>query len=156
MIVPVKKWPFPGSVIPVQVDRANPQNVKILFDKIQSHAESSKASADALAAMMRGETPTTGDQADWAAAGIPPDKAESSPRSSRCSRERASKSPARAQQCHRRTQAARGTRPRERTTPRPTRDRRPARGARTLARLHESGALTDAEFAAEKRRILDS
>ena len=95
-IVSTKKWPFPGTVLPVQVDRANPEKVKVLWDKVQSHEESAKADADALAAMMRGETP-------------PPDRrrpasirrccraapATSCPSSSRCSPARTSRSRAR-------------------------------------------------------------
>ena len=109
--------------------------------------------------MMRGETPTTGDQADWAAAGIPPDKADIV---------------AQIQQMFpgARIQVAGSSS----AMPPPNAGRAAGWGPPTaasaasaadetddrlealerLARLHESGALTDAEFAAEKRRILDS
>ena len=76
MIVPVKKWPFPGTVIPVHVDRANPQNVKILFDKMQI----ARGVVEGERRRARGDDarrdPDDWRQADWAAAGIPPDKAD--------------------------------------------------------------------------------
>lgn len=51
-IAPVKKWPFPGSTLPVTVDRADPQRVKIRWDDIPDHGETSRQQADQLAAMM--------------------------------------------------------------------------------------------------------
>lgn len=159
MIVPVKKWPFPGMVIPVQVDRANPQNVKILFDKIQSHAESSKASADALAAMMRGETPATGEQADWAAAGIPPDKADIVAQIQQMfPGARIQVAGSSSVMPPPNAGGAAGWGPPTAASAASAADETDDRleALERLARLHESGALTDAEFAAEKRRILDS
>lgn len=153
MIVPVKKWPYPGTVLPVLVDRANPENVKILFDKMQTHAETSKASADALAAMMRGETPVTGTAGT--PAGIPADKAEivaqiqqmfPGARIQVAGSGMPPPSPTAA--------AGWGPPAASPSAAEQTDDRLDA--LERLARLHASGALTDAEFAAEKRRILGS
>ena len=149
MIVPVKKWPFPGTVIPVQVDRADPQKVKILFDKMTTHAESSKASADALAAMMRGETP-----GQPMPEGIPPDKAEIVAQiqqmfpGARIQVASSGMTPPTA------GAAAWGPPSGPASAADETDDRLEA--LERLARLHETGALTDAEFAAEKGRILES
>lgn len=49
------RWPAPGSVLPVTVDRAHPENVSIEWDEVPSRSERSQQSAEGLAAMMRGE-----------------------------------------------------------------------------------------------------
>ena len=54
------RWPFPGTTLPVTVDRANPQKVKIEWDEVESSKDRSKRNADALAAAMRGEAPAGG------------------------------------------------------------------------------------------------
>jgi hypothetical protein len=54
------RWPFPGMTLPVTVDRANPQKVKIEWDEVESSKDRSKRSADAIAAAMRGEAPPAG------------------------------------------------------------------------------------------------
>lgn len=50
-----KRWPSPGMVLPVTVDRADARNVKIEWDEGQRSDERSRQSAETLAAMMRGE-----------------------------------------------------------------------------------------------------
>src|SRR3954454_4569650 len=49
------KWPSPGIVLPVTVDRSNPSKFKIEWGEVQNSRDRAAANADALAAMMRGE-----------------------------------------------------------------------------------------------------
>lgn len=53
------RWPFPGAVLPVTVDRADPHNVSIEWDEVASSKARSRASAESLAAMMRGDPSAT-------------------------------------------------------------------------------------------------
>src|ERR1700731_1650412 len=94
---PTLRWPWPGTVLPVTVDRADPTDWVVHWDEVPTAGESNQAEADALAAAMRGQVP-----------GIPPD--------------------------------------------RPATD--PLDRLEKLGRLHASGVLTDAEFAAQKAKIL--
>ena len=52
-----QKWPMPGLTLPVTVDRADPSKFKIEWDEVQDSRDRAAANAEALAAMMRGETP---------------------------------------------------------------------------------------------------
>ena len=52
-----QKWPSPGMALPVTVDRSNPEKFKIEWGEVQDSRDRAAASADAMAAMMRGETP---------------------------------------------------------------------------------------------------
>lgn len=51
-IAPTKKWPFPGTTLPVTVDRADPDRLKVRWDDVPDHGEVSKQQADALAAQL--------------------------------------------------------------------------------------------------------
>jgi hypothetical protein len=51
-IAPVKKWPFPGQTLPVTFDRADPDRLKIRWDEIPESGDVAKQQADALAAQM--------------------------------------------------------------------------------------------------------
>ena len=51
-IAPTKKWPFPGETLPVTVDRADPERIKVRWDDVPESGDVSKAQADALAAQM--------------------------------------------------------------------------------------------------------
>jgi hypothetical protein len=62
-----RQWPNPGEDLPVRFDPAKPQKVKILWDQVMSHADSAKQHADELAAQLRGE----GDAGPAGAAGQP-------------------------------------------------------------------------------------
>ena len=53
------RWPFPGAVLPVTVDRADPHTVSIEWDEVASSKDRSRASAESLAAMMRGDPSAT-------------------------------------------------------------------------------------------------
>ena len=54
------RWPTPGMVLPVTLDRADPQRFDIEWDEVQSSGDRSRQSAENLAAMMRGEAPGAG------------------------------------------------------------------------------------------------
>jgi hypothetical protein len=49
----VSKWPYPGQVLPVTVDRKNPKVFVVHWEDIPTGNDSAKAQADALAASMR-------------------------------------------------------------------------------------------------------
>ena len=59
-IVHNQKWPSPGMTLPVTVDRANPQKVKIEWDELQDSRDRSRQSAQDMAAAMRGDQPAAG------------------------------------------------------------------------------------------------
>jgi hypothetical protein len=50
-----KRWPQPGMTLPVTIDPANPQRVSIEWDEVPDSRDRSRANAEAMAAMMRGE-----------------------------------------------------------------------------------------------------
>lgn len=52
-MAPIKKWPFPGQTLPVTVDRADPTRVKIRWDDIPEAADVAQQQADALAAQLK-------------------------------------------------------------------------------------------------------
>ena len=55
-----QKWPSPGMTLPVTVDRANPQKVKVEWDELQDSRDRTRQSAQDMAAAMRGEQPAAG------------------------------------------------------------------------------------------------
>lgn len=145
-----KRWPMPGMVLPVTVDRADPQNVKIEWDEVQRSDERSRQHAEGLAAMMRGEAGSPG-----GSVGAPNVINLSGRDLSRLSDEQKAKlrmlgidPEAVAAQ-----QAAAGSTPPSPPTEEPV-DEDLDRLER-LARLKEQGALNDEEFQAQKRRILE-
>jgi hypothetical protein len=141
------RWPMPGMVLPVTVDRADPQRVDIEWDEVESSKDRSRQSAEDLAAMMRGEggtavagaptvvnlsgrdlsTLSEEQKTKLRMLGIDPDALASEPGSG------GAVSPPPADED-------------------PT-DERLARLER-LSTLRDQGALTDEEFEAEKRRVL--
>jgi hypothetical protein len=51
-IAPTKKWPFPGETLPVTFDRADPDRLKIRWDDVPDSADVSRQQAEALAAQL--------------------------------------------------------------------------------------------------------
>ena len=51
-IAPTKKWPFPGETLPVTFDRADPDRLKVRWDDVPDSADVSRQQAEALAAQM--------------------------------------------------------------------------------------------------------
>jgi Short C-terminal domain len=137
-ICPASKWPHPGSVLPVVVSRKDPSNLKIDFDAMPDAADVARQRAEQQAAMMRngGATGATGAMFGGAPVTIVGGTAADIPPEMRAGLEQmlgvdidgdgriGGGSGDRLAQLER------------------------------LAHLHATGALTTAEFEAEKRRIL--
>jgi hypothetical protein len=51
-IAPTKKWPWPGTTLPVTFDRTDPDRLKIRWDDIQETADQAKQQAEVLAAQL--------------------------------------------------------------------------------------------------------
>jgi hypothetical protein len=131
-LTPTSKWPYAGQTLPVTVDRADPEHVKVEWDDVPTGDELGAAQAEQIAAAMR-----SGDASELPA-GIPPEAAaivdqitDMFPGATVVVNERVDA----------RDGAADGG------------DDRVSQLER-LAKLHEEGALTDAEFEVEKSRIL--
>lgn len=56
--VPCAKWPEPGQVLPLSVDRARPDRMRIEWDEVPTAAEVARERAEAVA---RGDAPASGD-----------------------------------------------------------------------------------------------
>jgi hypothetical protein len=79
MVTPTAKWPYPGVVLPVTVDREHPERLKINWDAVPSSRDVARALAAqqaqqmAAAAGQASQTPgITGNPFAAAAAGLPP------------------------------------------------------------------------------------
>jgi hypothetical protein len=114
----VKRWPTPGTTLPVTVDLADPTRLKIHWDDVQTNKESAMEQAAQMAEMMKGGGVTAqGAGMDLGAA---------------------------IQQA---AAAAGGQ-------AKPAADDVAGQIER-LSRLHDSGALSDVEFADAKRKLLE-
>jgi hypothetical protein len=51
---PTARWPWPGTQLPITVDRADQDDWVVHWDEVPTGREASQAAADALAASMRG------------------------------------------------------------------------------------------------------
>ncbi len=60
LVMRVSKWPSPGGVLPVEVERSDPAKVKVLWGEIPTNNKRAKADAEAMAAALRGETAPPG------------------------------------------------------------------------------------------------
>jgi hypothetical protein len=133
-IAPAKKWPFPGTTLPVTVDRADPTRIKVRWDDVPKSGDVAKQQADALAAAMSqggaapGVTGAGGADVNQIVAALQ----QSMPGA----------------QVN--VQGAEGATP---AAPAGDDDDRVAQLER-LAKLKESGALSEQEFEREKARIL--
>jgi hypothetical protein len=148
-LVPGKKWPQPGMTLPVTVSRSDPQQIKIDFDGVPTGAERARLMAEQQAAIMRGESPPTGfgmgapgvQFVGGSPADLPPEKLAALEQMLGMDLD---------------GDGAVGAAQTQSAAPvDDSADDRLGRLER-LAQLRASGALTDAEFAAEKQRILDS
>ena len=137
-----KRWPSPGMTLPVTVDRANPQEFKIEWDDVQDSGDRARSSAEQMAAAMRGDASAGGGAQVINLSGGD---------LSQLSDEQKNKL------------RMLGMLPPEATEPAPGAsaageddqiDDRLEQLER-LAKLRDSGALTDAEFEAQKKQILD-
>jgi hypothetical protein len=139
------RWPTPGMTLPVTIDPANPQNVRIEWDEIQSSKDRSRMTAEALAATMRGEGGGISAQVPGGATVIN----LSGQDLSQLSEDKKAKLRMLGIDPNALAAAQAGT----------------AAGAQPddhvsklerLAKLRDSGALTSAEFEAEKKKVLES
>ncbi len=55
MSAPTAKWPWPETVLPITIDRAEPTEWIVHWEELQTATEINNAQADALAAAMSGE-----------------------------------------------------------------------------------------------------
>jgi Short C-terminal domain len=51
-LAPTKKWPYPGETLPVTFDRADPDRLKIRWDDVPDSTDVSRQQAEALAAQL--------------------------------------------------------------------------------------------------------
>ncbi len=148
------RWPMPGMVLPVTVDRADPQRVDIEWDEVQSSGDRSRQSAENLAAMMRGEGAPTGTPAGGA--GGPMVVNLSGRDLSQISEEQKAKLRMLGIDPDALAAQQGGAAPPPPPAPPAEDDVVDERLARLerLAKLKEQGVLTDEEFEAQKRQIL--
>ncbi len=59
-LTPTSKWPYSGMTLPVTVDRADPDRVKIDWDEVPSGEDAAAAEAEQIAEAMRSGTDPTG------------------------------------------------------------------------------------------------
>jgi hypothetical protein len=57
-VVHRQHWPQPGAVLPALIEKANPQEVQILWDETVDSRTAARAEAERVAAERRGERPT--------------------------------------------------------------------------------------------------
>ena len=57
-VVHRQHWPQPGSVLPALIEKANPQEVQILWDETVDSRTQARAEAERIAAEKRGERPS--------------------------------------------------------------------------------------------------
>ncbi len=129
-VAPTRKWPYPGETLPVTFDRAEPDRLKVRWDDVPDGADVSRQQAEALAAQLNqaGGSVASGDAVNEIVATL--------------------------------EQAMPGARiqvggDQGAGAPSAAEDDRLAQLER-LARLKESGALSEEEFDREKARILGS
>jgi hypothetical protein len=56
----VKRWPTPGTTLPVTVDLADPTRLKIHWDDVQTNKQTAMQQAEQMAEMMKGGGGATG------------------------------------------------------------------------------------------------
>jgi Short C-terminal domain len=142
------RWPAPGMSLPVTVDRADPRRYKIEWDEVADSRDRSRQTAEGLAAAMRGEGGAPGGLAGLGGAGGMVVNLSGRDVSQLSDEQKAKLrmlgiDP---EQLAAQQGAA--------SPPQPDAGDDRIEALERLARLHEQGALTDEEFAAEKRRVL--
>ena len=115
----VKRWPTPGTTLPVTVDLADPTRLKIHWDDVQTNKQSAMQQAEQMAEMMKGGAGFTAEGAMDLGAVI------------------AQASGAAGGQSKSTTDDVAGQ-------------------IEKLSQLHDSGALSDEEFADAKRKLLEN
>jgi hypothetical protein len=154
LLTPVSKWPRPGMSIPVTVDRANPDRISIEWDEIATGEDSAAAQAQAMADAMR-----AGGSQGADASGVVGQIQQMFPGATVQVMGGGQPSPEQITKLERVTGhdldgdgQVGGPAPTAPAAEPEPEDR--IEQLERLAKLRESGALTDAEFDAEKRRVL--
>ncbi len=167
------KWPFPGMVLPVSIDRADPSRFRIEWDEVQSGRDRGQQAAEAIAAAMRGEGGGGAMPVAGFPAGVTPQIVNLSGRDlSQLSEEQKAKlrmlgmdpDALAAAQGHAPAPPG-GAPPTAPPPPAPVTPSQPPQAGgqgvddrvallERLARLRQQGALTEAEFEAQKKQIL--
>lgn len=127
----MSKWPYPGYTLPVTVDRADPEYVKIEWDDVPSGDELASAEAERIAEAMRSGTAASVDTG-----GIPPEAAA-------IVEQLTGMFPGASVTVNEPVEVTRGDEGTDHISQ-----------LERLAKLHEQGVLTESEFQAEKARIL--
>jgi hypothetical protein len=147
------RWPSPGMTLPVTVDRADPRRYNIEWDEIPDSRDRSRQTAEGLAAAMRGEGGAPGGLSGLGGGGgmVVNLSGRDLSQLSEEQKQKLRMLGIDPEQLAAQQAAAQGEAP-----PAPPDDAGDDRieALERLARLHEQGALTDEEFAAEKRRVL--
>jgi hypothetical protein len=133
-IAPTKKWPFPGQTLPVTFDRADPDRLKIRWDDVPEAGDVAKQQADALAAQMNQGGGAQAIQAGGADVGEIVQALQ--------------------QQYPGAQIEVEGAPPESRSMPAGGEDEDRVAQLERLAKLRDSGALSEQEFEREKARIL--
>ncbi|MEW6583628.1 MAG: SHOCT domain-containing protein [Actinomycetota bacterium] len=171
LITPVTKWPWPGEVLPVEIERADHEKIRILWDEVTTHEARGLAEAEQMARAIRDGGAAQGAAVPPEAAGMVEQLKQMFPGATVSVQSSSVDMPPGAvgaveqalgvdldgdgvvgpggAPAHHAAAAA----PPPATAP--DADDRIAQLER-LARLRDSGALSDAEFEAEKRRVLGS
>ena len=134
-LAPTKKWPFPGETLPVTFDRSDPTKLKVRWDDVPEAGDVAKQQAEALAAQLNQGGPQLS-----GTGGVDDD-----------GRGAAAGDARRADQRQGADAAGLGA-----AAPAPADDDDRVAQLERLAKLKETGALTEQEFEREKARILGS
>ena len=149
-LVRASKWPVPGTILKAKVDREDPERFEILWDEVPTREEMAQDQAQAIAAAMRGEAPSG---ATAVPPGVPPAAAgviaqlQKQFPGAQIHVQSMGGSPYMA------TSAAAPSAPPSGADPSGDDDR--IAKLERLAELKADGVLTEAEFAAEKKRVLE-
>lgn len=146
MTAPTAKWPWPETVLPITIDRAQPADWIVHWDELQTSTEINNAQADALASAMRGESGAAAGLSGVAGLGgamAIDTRGDPGLRDQVLGMLHAQGVDVDGLQGQRAEAAASGSGP----------DDQLAR-LEKLGQLHASGVLTDAEFAEQKAKIL--
>ena len=115
----VKRWPTPGTTLPVTVDLADPTRLKIHWDEVETNKQAAMQQAAQMAAMMRGGAGATAQGAGMDLGAAIQQAAAAAGRQAKPAADDV------------------------------------AGQIEKLSQLHDSGSLSDEEFADAKRKLLE-
>jgi Short C-terminal domain len=145
-----RRWPHPGMTLPAKIDRANPKKFKVDFKAIPDSRESAQGSAEAMAAAMRGEGGGAGGAAGMGAGGAQVINLSGGDLSQLSDEQRQKLAALGIDP----TALGAGASAAAGGQPAPAGGDDTLEKLQKLADLRDRGALTDAEFADEKKKLL--